>query len=285
SGQSGNGGGQGWTTRRVARRSARTSGRPTGGRRSSRAARATGSGAGRPPSGGPGGPAGAGGTPSGGPRRGGRPGGAHGRPARGRVNARWRTTVYSQAAGWSGGCRCPASLINASWTTSSGASHHCRAYKTSAGPCSSISRPRASGFITMTTPPAAPRPRKMTAATSPATTFEPLGDQAVLARCPDEAGAARLAALARAAPPGWLVEVVQAARPVALFYPAGAVTYALARGWAEGLLSREVAVPAQGPLHEIPVCYEMGPDLARVAEHTRLPSEEVIRLHLSAEYT
>lgn len=125
----------------------------------------------------------------------------------------------------------------------------------------------------------------MTVAPAPPTTFEPLGDQAVLARCPDETGAARLVALARAAPPAWLVDVVQAYRTVALFYPAGALTYAEARGWAEGLLSREVAVPAPGRLHEIPVCYEMGPDLVRVAEHTELSAEEVVRLHTSAEYT
>src|SRR5262249_8018420 len=36
---------------------------------------------------------------------------------------------------------------NASWTTSSGVAHHCRAYKTSAGPWSSSNCPRSSGPI------------------------------------------------------------------------------------------------------------------------------------------
>jgi inhibitor of KinA len=37
---------------------------------------------------------------------------------------------------------------------------------------------------------------------------------------------------------------------------------------------------------EIPVCYdaEFGPDLADVATHTRLPAEEVVRLHAGATY-
>src|SRR5208337_3627278 len=37
---------------------------------------------------------------------------------------------------------------------------------------------------------------------------------------------------------------------------------------------------------EIPVCYdpEFGPDLADVSDHTKLPIEEVVRLHTSATY-
>ncbi|AMR26318.1 kinase inhibitor [Hymenobacter psoromatis] len=43
---------------------------------------------------------------------------------------------------------------------------------------------------------------------------------------------------------------------------------------------------APGPLVEIPVCYggEFGPDLAAVAQHTRLSAAEVIQLHSAAEY-
>jgi inhibitor of KinA len=35
---------------------------------------------------------------------------------------------------------------------------------------------------------------------------------------------------------------------------------------------------------EIPVCYEFGPDLPRVAERTGRPSHDIIRLHGSIEY-
>jgi inhibitor of KinA len=42
---------------------------------------------------------------------------------------------------------------------------------------------------------------------------------------------------------------------------------------------------APGSLHVIPCCYERQLDLGRVASHTGLSSDEVIRLHSSTEYT
>jgi inhibitor of KinA len=45
-----------------------------------------------------------------------------------------------------------------------------------------------------------------------------------------------------------------------------------------------VGSASTGRLHRIPCCYELGPDLQRVAEHTGLPPEEVIRLHTGTEY-
>lgn len=36
--------------------------------------------------------------------------------------------------------------------------------------------------------------------------------------------------------------------------------------------------------HDVPVCYELGPDLADVAAQTGLPSEDVIAQHLAATY-
>ncbi len=46
--------------------------------------------------------------------------------------------------------------------------------------------------------------------------------------------------------------------------------------------SREVA---QGAIHEIPVCYGDGRDLARMAEETGLTEREVVALHCGADYT
>jgi inhibitor of KinA len=40
-----------------------------------------------------------------------------------------------------------------------------------------------------------------------------------------------------------------------------------------------------GRLHRIPCCYQLGPDLPRVAEHTGLSIEEVIRQHTGTDYT
>jgi inhibitor of KinA len=41
----------------------------------------------------------------------------------------------------------------------------------------------------------------------------------------------------------------------------------------------------QGRLRHIPCCYELQLDLARVAQHTGLAPEEVVRLHQETEYT
>src|SRR4051812_13473221 len=51
-------------------------------------------------------------------------------------------------------------------------------------------------------------------------TLVPLGDQAVLADCGDEAGALRFAAAVRAAAPGWLLDVVPAYKSVGVFFDA-----------------------------------------------------------------
>src|SRR5206468_2355970 len=42
---------------------------------------------------------------------------------------------------------------------------------------------------------------------------------------------------------------------------------------------------ASGREHVIPCCYDLGPDLARVADHTGRSVEEVIGLHRGAWYT
>jgi inhibitor of KinA len=114
--------------------------------------------------------------------------------------------------------------------------------------------------------------------------FKSLGDQAVLAYLPDEAAAWRFAAAARAtALPGRL-DVVQAYSSVAVFFDPGVTTLATVSA-ALGRLNA-VAGPAVEPRrHELPCCYEMNLDLARVAEHTGLKPDDVIRLHTAAEYT
>jgi inhibitor of KinA len=117
----------------------------------------------------------------------------------------------------------------------------------------------------------------------------PLGDQAVLAYCPDEAAALALAAAVRQANGPWLVDVVQAYTSVAVFFDLAQTDFEQA---AAGLAQLQEAVLAGekqrrevAPLHRIPCCYELQLDLAPVAQHTGLPADEVIRLHLDTAYT
>jgi inhibitor of KinA len=115
------------------------------------------------------------------------------------------------------------------------------------------------------------------------TSFQPLGDQAVLASFPEEGAALRWAMAVRRLNPPWLLDVVQAYTTVAAFFDPDQVNYAAALG-----ALRDVAGAASdstGRLHEIPCCYEMQLDLERVARHTGLTADEVIGLHTSAEYT
>ena len=115
----------------------------------------------------------------------------------------------------------------------------------------------------------------------------PLGDQAALIYCTDETAALRLAAAVRAARATWLVDVVQAYTSVAVFFELGQTTFAQVAEW---LRKVGDAAGATSPLpesrrHRIPCCYEFELDLGRVAEHTGLSGEEIIRLHLTTEYT
>jgi inhibitor of KinA len=121
----------------------------------------------------------------------------------------------------------------------------------------------------------------------------PLGDQAVLAYCDDEAAAVRLAAAVRAASPAWLHDVVPAYASVGVFFDADQVDAARVEQWvlASGVSNDAgEAEPASllTPLAKkftIPVCYEMALDLPRVCEHTGLSADDVIRLHTAAVFT
>src|SRR5262245_49529524 len=114
---------------------------------------------------------------------------------------------------------------------------------------------------------------------------QPLGDQAALVYLPDEAAAGRFAEAARAAPLPGRLDVVQAYASVAVFYDPGATTFAAVADALRRLGAAAAAPPAPARAHELPCCYELQLDLARVAGHTGLDPEEVIRRHAAAEYT
>jgi inhibitor of KinA len=117
--------------------------------------------------------------------------------------------------------------------------------------------------------------------------LQPLGDQAVLACFEDEPGALRFAAAARRLGPPWLVDVVQAYATVAVFYDPERCDYAAVAEAVRPLLAPagDLAEPPAGRLHHVPCCYELQLDLERVARHTGLSAEDVIRLHTGTEYT
>lgn len=117
--------------------------------------------------------------------------------------------------------------------------------------------------------------------------FEPLGDQAVMAYADDEIGAAGFAARVRRAAPAWAIDVVQAYASVAVFYELAQIDFFHARHLLTELVERE---SHGSPLlaqrrHVIPCCYELGLDLERIASHTGLENEAIIRLHADAVYT
>jgi inhibitor of KinA len=114
----------------------------------------------------------------------------------------------------------------------------------------------------------------------------PLGDQAALIYCSDETAALHLAEAVRGAGASWLVDVVQAYTSVAVFFDLEQTTFAKVVQWLRKLEDAKGPSAAREPrLHRIPCCYEFELDLRRVAEHTGLPGEEIIRLHLGTEYT
>jgi inhibitor of KinA len=116
--------------------------------------------------------------------------------------------------------------------------------------------------------------------------LEPLGDQAVMAYCDGEGAAFALAERCRQAAFPWAVDVVQAYTSVAVFYDLGRIDHEQVAAAVTGLASQPAGEAGRsGPLHIIPCCYELGPDLSRVAEHTGRSVDDVIALHTGTCYT
>lgn len=126
--------------------------------------------------------------------------------------------------------------------------------------------------------------------------LEPLGDCAVLATLGEkiEAGAlGRVLGLARAIETQkarGVVEVVPAYSTVTVYYDPLEFSEPGDHAYQHVCRVIEAAAGAttsvQGRLVEIPVCYggDLGPDLARVAEHTGLGPETVVERHAGARY-
>jgi inhibitor of KinA len=115
--------------------------------------------------------------------------------------------------------------------------------------------------------------------------FEPLGDQAVLARCPDENAATVFAGQVRAASLPWTVDVVQAYGSIAVYYDLTAIDFHRAAQQLAQMEKTSSAATAESRTVTIPCCYELGLDWSRLEEHTGLAAEDVIRLHCQTTYT
>ena len=120
----------------------------------------------------------------------------------------------------------------------------------------------------------------------PMRSFQPLGDQAVLASFAAEDDALRWAAAVRRLAAPWLVDIVQAYRAVAVYFDLEQTTLAAVTRTLDDLAHASLPdVSTETRLHEIPCCYELQLDLPRIAEATGRTQEEVIRLHTATEYT
>ncbi|CAN5256461.1 5-oxoprolinase subunit PxpB [soil metagenome] len=116
--------------------------------------------------------------------------------------------------------------------------------------------------------------------------MQPMGDQALLASFQDEDAAACFAAAVRHAPPAGFVDVVQAYSTVAVYFTLDVTCYREVAAHSQTLAdSNDMALVVESSiLHRIPCCYEFPLDQERVAQHTGLSVDEVIRLHTEAEY-
>jgi len=123
--------------------------------------------------------------------------------------------------------------------------------------------------------------------TAAMTAFEPMGDQAVLARCAGEAQALHFAARVRHGRLAWVLDVVQAYTSVAVFYDPQQIDYRAALAGLQSLDTAAAGIPGEdeGRRVVIPCCYALGPDLERVAAQAGLAAGEVVRLHSSVDYT
>jgi inhibitor of KinA len=115
--------------------------------------------------------------------------------------------------------------------------------------------------------------------------LQPLGDQAVLAYALDEAAALAFAAAVRQREFPWVQDVVQAYTSVAIFYEPARVNFTRAKHLLAAMIGQASPGTTHGKLHEIPCCYELGLDFARVSELTGLNRDQIIHAHCQTIYT
>jgi inhibitor of KinA len=123
-------------------------------------------------------------------------------------------------------------------------------------------------------------------------TYSPVADHALLVSFADaitDAASAAVLALDRAlahAPPVGMVECVPALVNLLIDFDPLITDHAKIRADVENLQQAPLAAQQDRQLHEVEVCYgdEFSPDLAAVAEASRLSTDEVIACHLQGDY-
>jgi inhibitor of KinA len=113
----------------------------------------------------------------------------------------------------------------------------------------------------------------------------PLGDQALLATFATETTALTFAEAVRSVAWPEIVDIVPAYVSVAVFYDFSRIRQTELRARMQALSLKQSSTATVGRLHDIPCCYERGPDLARVAQQTGLSPIEVAALHSGSDYT
>jgi len=113
--------------------------------------------------------------------------------------------------------------------------------------------------------------------------LEPLGDQGVLLLFATEAQAQGFAQTLQQRRPDWLTDVVVAYHSLAVFYDLEKADYQTVADvlctWPSETAER------CGRLYEVPCCYDLGPDLDRVAELCQCSVREFVALHSGPIYT
>jgi inhibitor of KinA len=115
--------------------------------------------------------------------------------------------------------------------------------------------------------------------------LHPLGDQAVLAYCPEENAAARFADQVRKAAFPWAVDIVQAYTSVAIYYNLEVIDFFKASEQLGRLEKRMPSAELAARFFTIPCCYEIGLDWPRLEEHIGLTTADIIRHHCQTVYT
>lgn len=114
--------------------------------------------------------------------------------------------------------------------------------------------------------------------------LEPIGDQGVMARFAREDEALAWADRVRRLGEDWVLDVVGAYSAVAVYHDRERISLAELMRRLAAVEIDDVSAHA-GASHVLPCCYELGPDLGRVAKHAGVSTDEVVRLHGSVEYT
>ncbi len=111
---------------------------------------------------------------------------------------------------------------------------------------------------------------------------DPLGEDALLVRCPSPAGAVALAARLRVLAPPWLRDAVPAYATLGVHFDADRTTAGKVQSFLAGL-PPSPAVESAGCEHLIEVAYD-GPDLAEACGRLGLSVAELVAEHTSASY-